>query len=208
KSASPKQMQQLQELYKERTRGELSEKHLDEVLRARDGVRLNPEVKNLADQYAKAFHDLPQRDPALNQLEDRYFAVMDEREKLSPPDKLRAAEDLIKRLSEDRGTLARSLFGSALPPEVRSLMEAYMGAGAVQTEHAYKVLKEVLDKRFSELGTARHTAIVEGTRAYYKNPTEQDAHALGIKAKLDAGRAAPSDTTGARPADVPTAAEP
>src|SRR5262249_19904464 len=206
KSATPDEIAKLKDLYRERTRGELSDDHLQKVLRSRDGKQLGADEKTLADQYAKAFHDLPQGSTELNQLEDRYFAVKAEREKLSSADNLAAANDLTKRLAEDKGTLAKALFGSdTLPPPVRALVDAYKATGTLQAEQA-KALTDAINGTLNELGRARYTAIAEATKGYYRNPTEQDAHAVGVKARLEASKgpapeATAPGTTAHRPAE-------
>src|SRR5262249_25646203 len=87
-------------------------------------------------------------------------------------------EDLVKRLSEDNGTLSRHLFDSETPPaEVQQFIDVYRRKEPLsqRADEIYSVLDERLEKQADTLETRRQALY----REYLTGFHEQEAWVIG-----------------------------
>ncbi|HEY9783822.1 MAG TPA: hypothetical protein V6D17_00380 [Candidatus Obscuribacterales bacterium] len=179
KTANADEAAAMKKLYEERTGRTLSDEHLREVLRVRNGEELSPEQTLRAKEAAKAFKDYPFNRPEYEANMESHRAVSKELEKLSDP---ASANNLMDRLAHDDGSLGRTLFGrESPPPEVAALLKKHR-TGQASAEEVKSVLGPILQKRQSEL----YQYQIDTIKDYYNNLNEAEAYAIGRKAKLHA----------------------
>lgn len=190
KSASADEARRLKDLYKERTGRELSDEHLSEVLKTRDGKPLTPEQAVRAKEAADSFKDYPFNRPEYQEAMDHWKVVKEQLANFEKNPK--ASQELIEKLSKDDGTLSKHLFGTDKPPkDVQALIDGFKANGSVPKESADNALKPLLNKRNAEL----HDVAVKAIQDYHKNLNEVEAYAIGRKAKLQAERSFASGET-------------
>ncbi len=182
KSAKPEEIAEVRALYKERTGGKLSDEHLNEVLRVRDGKPLTAEETIRAGELAEAFKNSDLIQPEFFVQGDDYRVAKSKYDKLSQDP--RESYNLVKDLAEDNGTLAKHLFGDEVPPSVKSLIERYKTGNKADwpSEQATNILESALADRLDDINNTR----LEAFRKYMGGIHEKEAHFAGSKAQQTA----------------------
>ncbi len=179
KTANSEEAAQIRRAYTERTGLKLSDEHLNEVLRVREGKQLSAHEHARAKELAEGFKNHESRiKPEFFEQGTHYNVTKSKYEKLAADP--RESYNLVKELASDNGTLAKHLFGKEVPPSVKNLIERYK-AGDVSnwpSEQASNVLASALADRLDNLNSTR----LDAFRKYMSGIHEKEAHFAGSKA--------------------------
>jgi YD repeat-containing protein len=167
--------QDLRDLYKKRTGADLSEEHLDSVLKSRKDVRLTEPQRTRALDLERAQREYPMRQQWFEDL----GVANEEYRKLFDAKKPDAVSDLLHRLAGDRDSkLSRQLFGAAgPPPEIEQVLQDIRQNRAFSEEEARTLLKNSIGETVRK-GNARFR------HEYYRNLLEVEAHMVGRRAAI------------------------
>lgn len=196
KTASPEQIKRMQETYNQQAGGKLSDDHLNEVLRVRDGRNLSSEELARAERLKQSFKDNAPVGEAFAKAKDSFAVTQRESRLLNQPE---GAKKLIARLESDEGAnLKQHLFGGEPPKEVQDLM-AKVKDGTFKEDEAKQILQKQFDNRSNELTEFQR----QRYQKYLGNEHEQDALVIGkeVRAKAEArgmGDAGPAEVETAR----------
>lgn len=174
--ASSEQMTKLREVYEERTGQKLSDSHMAEVLKARNGRTLTPDEALRAQDLTDAFKNMHPLDANFDRAKADIRVANSELDKLGRDN---GAANLIERLAEDNGTLSKHLFGDNQPQFVKDLVTEFKTNGAVTPDaHAQQQLIDTIRTRSNETWQEHLTEY----QKYMKANHEREAHFIGTKA--------------------------
>lgn len=174
--ASAEQMTKLRELYLERSGQQLSDSHMAEVLKARNGRTLTPVEVLRAQELTDAFKSMHPLDIRFDRAKQDIRVSNSELAKLGGED---GAANLIERLADDNGTLSKHLFGDDQPQFVKDLVQEFKTNGVVSPDaHLQQQLINTIVTRNNAL---LQEQLVEYTK-YMKGIHEREAHFIGTKA--------------------------
>lgn len=179
KTANAEEVAQIRRLYNDITGLKLSDEHLTEVLRVRDGKAISVQDHARATELAEGFRNYESRiKPEFFEQGNHYNVTRSKYEKLAADP--RESYTLIKELASDNGTLAKHLFGDEVPPPVKSLIDRYKSGKASDwpSEQASNILESALANRMDTLNSTRLGAF----RKYMSGIHEKEAHFAGSKA--------------------------
>lgn len=174
--ASAEQMTKLRELYEQRTGQKLSDSHMGEVLKARNGRTLTPDEALRAQDLTDAFKNMHPLDVRFDQAKADIRVANNELTKLAGEN---GAANLIERLAEDNGTLSKHLFGDNQPQFVKDLVQEFKTNGVVAPDaHTQQQLANTIRTRSNDIWQEHLTEY----KKYMKANHEREAHFIGTKA--------------------------
>jgi len=175
--------------------------HIREVLKARNGERLNDVQSKHAQELMKAFREQTPPGEFHNELVKNIKVQDHELNVLAKPG---GRSDLLRRISEDP-ELAIRLFGTKLPEDVQELLKKYPhGVGAETDPRTYPILQ----RRIAEKMHSDHSVARDLMQQYLEGPHEQEAFANGRRARESSTAAAhPAHPGDAAPSPAPRAAD-
>ncbi|HEY9871511.1 MAG TPA: FHA domain-containing protein [Candidatus Obscuribacterales bacterium] len=179
KQATKEQAAHLKKLYEERTGYPVSDEHMDAVLKARNGEPLDAAQTARAVDLTKAFKDTPNLGKEFSEAGNHFRITKRELDALRAG-RPEAAHDLIQKLADDPGPLAKHLFGDSVPPDVQALIDVAKRRGAGENVpwpdvDAGQVLEQKLWGRLKEINNYRKQALAD----YMSGIHEQEAWLIG-----------------------------
>src|SRR5262249_25125645 len=97
-------------------------------------------------------------------------------------------ENMLDRLSQDDGALARELFGESVPEPVERLIASHRGGASASEAEARSILERALEEK----------PVPERYRDYFSSVDEHEAYVVGRRARIamEQGGAGPGGTAG------------